>query len=63
MSAEQLLHYTRPPEMDDPGAQYYGSRREEICALWLFRWLANWAPQDEKLRNEVLNQVRAILTA
>jgi hypothetical protein len=62
MSAEQLLHYTRPPEMDDPGAQY-GSRKEEICALWLSRWLANWAPQDEKLRNEVLDQLRAILTA
>jgi nucleoid DNA-binding protein len=40
-SAEQLRDDTRPPEMDDPGAQYYGSRREEILALWLFHWLAN----------------------
>jgi hypothetical protein len=58
MSADQLRDHTRPPEMDIPQSL---SRREEVCALWLARWLAAWAPEDKQLRNDVLD--RAHLTA
>ena len=60
MSAEQLRDHTRPPEMDSARGT---SRKEEVCALWLARWLAAWEPKDEQLRNEVLDQTRAGLTA
>lgn len=60
MSAEQLRDSTRPPEMDwVRGA----SSREEVCAKWLANWLAAWAPKDEQLRTEVLNQTRALVLA
>lgn len=62
MSAAQLRDYTRPPEMDAAKSQCL-SRREEICALWLARWLAAWEPEDKQLRNEVLDKVRALVTA
>jgi hypothetical protein len=62
MSAAQLWDYTRPQEMDAASSQNL-SRREEVCAIWLARWLAAWEPKDEKLRNHVLNQVRALVTA
>jgi DNA-binding CsgD family transcriptional regulator len=62
MSAVQLRDYTRPPEMDAVKSQSL-SRREEICALWLARWLAAWAPEDKQLRKDVLDQTRARLNA
>jgi nucleoid DNA-binding protein len=62
MSAAQLRDYTRPPEMDSAKSQSL-SRREEVCALWLARWLAAWEPQDKKLRNEVIDRTRALVTA
>ena len=62
MSAVQLRDYTRPPEMDAAKSQSL-SRREEVCALWLARWLAAWAPEDKQLRNNVLDQARAHLRA
>ena len=62
MSAAQLRDHTRPPEMDAAKSQSL-SRREEVCALWLARWLAAWAPEDKQLRNEVLDKVRAHVTA
>jgi len=62
MSAEQLRDYTRPPEMDAAKSQSL-SRREEVCALWLARWLAAWEPRDEKLRNQVIDQTRGLVTA
>jgi nucleoid DNA-binding protein len=60
MSAQQLRDSTRPPEMDSARGTY---RTEEVCALWLAGWLAAWAPKDEQLRNQVLNRVRALVTA
>jgi nucleoid DNA-binding protein len=60
MSAAQLRDYTRPPDPDIPQSL---SRREEVCAQWLALWLAAWAPEDKQLRNDLLNQVRALLTA
>jgi hypothetical protein len=62
MSAAQLRDHTRPPEMDAtiPQGTY---RTEEVCALWLTRWLAAWEPKDEKLRNQVIDQTRARVTA
>jgi hypothetical protein len=62
MSAAQLRDYTRPPEMDavSPDNRFRG---EEVCALWLARWLAAWAPQDKQLRNDVLDQARALQRA
>jgi hypothetical protein len=62
MSAAQLRDQTRPPEMDAAIPQSL-SRREEICALWLARWLADWAREDKQLRKEVLDQIRALVTA
>jgi nucleoid DNA-binding protein len=62
MSAAQLRDHTRPKEMDSAKSQGM-SRREHVCALWLARWLAAWEPQDKKLRNNVLNQVRTNLSA
>jgi hypothetical protein len=62
MSAAQLRDQTRPPEMDAAIPQSL-SRREEICALWLARWLAAWAREDKQLRKEVLDQIRALVTA
>ena len=62
MSAEQLRDHTRPPEMDSVIPQVR-SRREEVCALWLARWLAAWERKDEQLRNKVIDQLRAYLTA
>ena len=62
MGADQLLHHTRPQEMDAASSQNL-FRREEVCALWLARWLAAWAPQDRELRNNVLDQARAHLRA
>jgi hypothetical protein len=61
MSAVQLRDHTRPPEMDAtiPQGTY---RTEEICALWLARWLAAWEPKDEQLRYQVLDQTRARVT-
>jgi hypothetical protein len=62
MSAAQLRDYTRPPEMDttiDQGR----FRGEEACALWLTNWLAAWEPKDEQLRNQVIDQTRALVTA
>jgi nucleoid DNA-binding protein len=61
-SAAQLRDHTRPPEMDAaiPQGTY---RTEEVCAKWLANWLAAWEPKDEKLRNQVLNQTRARVTA
>jgi len=60
MSANQLLHHTRPPEMDAASSQNLW-RREEVCALWLARWLTAWAPEDKQIRNDVLDQVQAPL--
>ena len=62
MGADQLLHHTRPKEMDAASSQNL-YRREEVCALWLARWLAAWAPEDRELRNNVLDQARAHLRA
>jgi nucleoid DNA-binding protein/DNA-binding CsgD family transcriptional regulator len=62
MNAVQLRDYTRPPEMDAAKSQSL-SRREEICAQWLAGWLAAWEPQDKQLRNKVLDQTRALVTA
>jgi nucleoid DNA-binding protein len=62
MSAVQLRDYTRPPEMDAAKSQSL-SRREEVCALWLARWLAAWETKDEQLRNKVIDQTRALVTA
>jgi nucleoid DNA-binding protein len=62
MSAEQLRDHTRPPEMDSVIPQVR-SRREEVCALWLARWLAAWERKDEQLRNKVIDQTRALVTA
>ena len=62
MSAAQLRDHTRPPEMDSAITQSL-YRREEVCALWLARWLAAWAPEDNELRNNVLGQARATLPA
>jgi nucleoid DNA-binding protein len=59
MSAEALRDQTRPPEVDSARAQNL-SRREEVCAQWLSRWIAEWEPRDEALRNEVFRRVRAI---
>jgi len=61
-SAAQLRDHTRPPEMDSAKSQSL-SRREEVCALWLARWLAAWEPKDEQLRNQVIDQTRALVTA
>jgi hypothetical protein len=62
MSAAQLRDHTRPREMDAASSQ--GKyRAEEVCALWLARWLAAWEPQDEQLRNQVIDQTRALLIA
>jgi hypothetical protein len=60
MSAEQLRDHTRPPEMDSARGT---SRTEEVCAQWLAGWLAAWEPQDKQLRNQVIDQTRALLTA
>lgn len=60
LSAAELLAKTRPEEMDSARLQSI-SRREEVCALWLARWLAAWAPHDEDLRDAVLNQARSRL--
>jgi nucleoid DNA-binding protein len=60
MSAAQLRDHTRPEEMDSARGT---SRTEEICAKWLANWLAAWEPKDEQLRNQVLDQTRALLTA
>ena len=60
MSAEQLRDSTRPPEMDTARGT---SRTEEICAQWLARWLAAWEPKEEQLRTEVLDKIRALVTA
>jgi nucleoid DNA-binding protein len=62
MSAVQLRDYTRPPEMDAVSSQVR-SRGEEVCALWLARWLAAWERKDEQLRNKVIDQTRALVTA
>ena len=62
MSAAQLRDHTRPKEMDSAKSQGM-SRREHVCALWLARWLAAWEPKDEKLRNQVIDQTRALVTA
>jgi hypothetical protein len=62
MSAAELRDYTRPPEMGSAKSQSL-SRREEVCALWLARWLAAWEPDDKQLRNDVLDQVRAHVCA
>src|ERR1017187_3590256 len=61
-SAAQLRDHTRPPEMDAaiPQGTY---RTEEVCAKWLANWLAAWEPKDEKLRNQVIDQTRARVTA
>jgi len=59
MSAAQLRDHTRPPGMDSASRD----RREEVCALWLARWLADWAREDKQLRKEVLDQIRALVTA
>jgi hypothetical protein len=62
MSAAQLRDHTRPTEMDSAIPQ--GTfRTEEVCALWLARWLATWEPKDKQLRNDVLDQTRARVTA
>jgi hypothetical protein len=60
MSAEQLRDSTRPPEMDSARGTY---RTEEDCAKWLERWLAAWEPKDKQLRNQVIDQTRARVTA
>jgi hypothetical protein len=60
MSAAQLRDRTRPQEMDSANNT---DRREEVCALWLARWLAAWAREDKQLRKEVLDWVRARVTA
>jgi nucleoid DNA-binding protein len=60
MSAEQLRDSTRPEEMDTARGT---SRTEEICAQWLARWLAAWEPKEEQLRTEVLDKIRALVTA
>ena len=60
MSAAQLRDHTRPP---DPVVPQSLSRREEACATWLALWLAAWEPQDKQLRNQVINQTRARVTA
>jgi hypothetical protein len=60
MSAAQLRDHTRPPEMDSARGT---SRTEEVCALWLANWLAAWAPKEEQLRNKVIDQTRALVTA
>jgi hypothetical protein len=60
MSAAQLRDHTLPPEMDSARGT---SRTEEVCAQWLARWLAAWEPQEKKLRNQVLDQIRARVTA
>jgi nucleoid DNA-binding protein len=62
MSAAQLRDHTRPPEID-PASSPNINRREEVCALWLARWLAAWAPEDKQLRYVVLDQARATLPA
>jgi nucleoid DNA-binding protein len=62
MSAAQLRDYTRPPEMDQVKSQG-PSRGEEVCAQWLASWLAAWEPQDKQLRNQVIDQTRALVTA
>ena len=62
MSAAQLRDDTRPKEWDSAKSQGM-SRREEVCATWLERWLAAWEPKDEQLRNQVINQTRARVTA
>jgi hypothetical protein len=62
MSAAQLRDHTRPKEMD--AAKSQGTyRTEEVCALWLARWLAAWAPEDKQLRNQVIDQTKARVTA
>ena len=62
MSAAQLRDHTRPEEMDSAKSQ--GTyRTEEVCALWLARWLAAWEPQDKQLRNDVLDRAPAHLSA
>jgi hypothetical protein len=62
MSAAQLRDHTRPPEMDAaiPQGRFRG---EGACALWLANWLAAWAPKDKQLRNDVLDQARALVSA
>jgi nucleoid DNA-binding protein len=62
MSAAQLRDDTRPKEWDSAKSQGM-SRREEVCATWLERWLAAWEPKDEQLRNQVIDQTRARVTA
>ena len=62
MSGAQLRDHTRPEEMDSVGPKNR-FRGEEVCALWLARWLAAWEPKDEQLRNQVIDQTRARVTA
>jgi hypothetical protein len=62
MSAAQLRDHTRPTEMDSAKSQGM-SRREEVCAIWLERWLAAWEPKDEQLRYQVIDQTKARVTA
>jgi hypothetical protein len=57
-TAAALRDQTRPPEVDSAHSQNLW-RREEVCAQWLAGWMAAWEPRDEKLRNEVFDQVRA----
>jgi nucleoid DNA-binding protein len=60
MSAAQLRDHTRPLDPDIPQSPF---RREEACATWLANWLAAWEPKDKKLRNQVIDQTRALVTA
>jgi hypothetical protein len=60
MSAAQLRDYTRPPDPVIPQSPF---RREEACAQWLANWLAAWEPKDKELRNKVIDQTRALVTA
>jgi nucleoid DNA-binding protein len=62
MSAAQLRDHTRPLEMDAVSSKNR-FRGEEACALWLARWLAAWEPKDKQLRNKVIDQTRALVTA
>jgi nucleoid DNA-binding protein len=61
-SAAQLRDDTRPTEMD-PASSPNINRREEVCAQWLANWLAAWEPKDKQLRNQVIDQTRALVTA
>jgi hypothetical protein len=59
-SAAQLRDSTRPLELDTARGTY---RTEEVCAQWLVNWLAAWEPKDKKLRDKVIDQTRARVTA